>query len=191
MTLAQIGALNSLGEKIHRRDAIWQAEYVGRPSGELFRNIPEEQEHPKSMPLFQMTTEERLSADYRGAGLTVGPHPMAYHRSRLAAMGVMSASDLRRTPNGQTARVAGLVISRQRPGTAKGFLFLSIEDETGVSRVIAEPNFFDQHEALLSLGKFLQIKGTLQNQDNDISLKAFHVAPLAINAVDVQSHDFH
>lgn len=191
VTLAQIGALNSLGENIHRRDAIWQAEYAGRPSGELFREIPEEPKHRQSTPLFPMTTEERVAADYRGVGLTVGPHPMAYHRARLSATGVSSASELKRTPNGQTARIAGFVISRQRPATAKGFFFLSIEDETGVFRAIVEPDFFDQNEAVLSVGKVLQIEGTLQNQDNDISLKAFHVAPLSINAVNVQSHDFH
>jgi error-prone DNA polymerase len=189
--LAQIGALNSLGENIHRRDAIWQAEYAGRPSGELFKDVPEEQEYWKSTPLFQMTTEERLAADYQGTGVTVGPHPMAYHRRRLAGVGVTTASDLKRVPNGQIARIAGFVISRQRPGTAKGFFFLSIEDETGVFRAIFEPDLFDQYEALLSHGKFLQVEGILQNQDNDISLKAFAVMPLAVSAVAVQSHDFH
>jgi error-prone DNA polymerase len=189
--LAQIGALNSLGENIHRRDAVWQAEYAGRPAGELFKDVPEEQENWKSTPLFKMTTEERLSADYRGTGLTVGPHPMAYHRKRLEVSGVTSASNLSRIPNGQSARIAGFVISRQRPGTAKGFFFLSIEDETGVSRAIFEPDLFDQHEALLSVGKFLEVKGILQNQDHDISLKAFDVLPLAVNAVPTQSHDFH
>ena len=189
--LAQIGALNSLGENIHRRDAIWQAEYAGRPSGDLFKDVPEEQEYWKSTPLFQMTTEERLAADYQGTGVTVGPHPMAYHRRRLAGVGVTTASDLKRVPNGQIARIAGFVISRQRPGTAKGFFFLSIEDETGVFRAIFEPDLFDQYEALLSHGKFLQVEGILQNQDNDISLKAFAVMPLAVSAVAVQSHDFH
>jgi error-prone DNA polymerase len=176
--LAQIGALNSLGENIHRRDAIWQAEFAGRPSGDLFNDVPEEQEYWKSTPLFQMTTEERLAADYQGTGVTVGPHPMAYHRRRLAGAGVTTASALRRVPNGQIARMAGFVISRQRPGTAKGFFFLSIEDETGVFRAIFEPDLFDQYEALWSHGKFLQIEGILQNQDNDISLKAFAVMPL-------------
>jgi error-prone DNA polymerase len=189
--LAQIGALNSLGENIHRRDAIWQAEYAGRPSGDLFKDVPEEQEYWKSTPLFQMTTEERLAADYDGTGVTVGPHPMAYHRRRLAGVGVTTAVDLKRVENGQIARIAGFVISRQRPGTAKGFFFLSIEDETGVFRAIFEPDLFDRYEALLSHGKFLQVEGILQNHDNDISLKAFAVMPLAVSAVAVQSHDFH
>jgi error-prone DNA polymerase len=78
-----------------------------------------------------------------------------------------------------------------RPGTAKGFFFLSIEDETGVSRAIIDPDLFERHRALLSHGKFLQIEGSLQTQDNDISVKAFDVMPLAISAVPMQSHDFH
>ena len=94
-------------------------------------------------------------------------------------------------PNGQIAGIAGFVISRQRPGSAKGFFFLSIEDEAGVFRAIFEPDLFDQYEALLSHEKFLQVEGILQNQDNDISLKAFAVMPLAVSAVAVQSHDFH
>jgi error-prone DNA polymerase len=189
--LAQVGALNSLGETIHRRDALWQAEYAGRPSGDLFQEIPDEQEQWKATPLFQMTTEERLAADYRGTGLTVGPHPMSYQRKRLSEMGVQTASDLKRLPNGHHTRIAGFVIARQRPGTAKGFFFLSIEDETGVSRAIVEPDLFDKQRALLSHGKFLQVEGSLQNLDNDISLKAFAVTPLAMSAVDVRSHDFH
>jgi error-prone DNA polymerase len=191
VTLAQIGALNSLGEDIHRRDALWQAEYAGRPSGDLFKDIPEEQEYWKSTPLFKMTTEERLAADYHGTGLTLGRHPMSYHRERLANMGTISASALKRLPNGQRARIAGFVISRQMPGTAKGFFFLSIEDETGVSRAIIAPDLFDRHRALLSHGRFLEVEGCLQNIDNDISLKAFDVMPLAIYAVDVRSHNFH
>jgi error-prone DNA polymerase len=189
--LAQIGALNSLGEKIHRRDAVWQAEHAGRPSGSLFKDIPEEKEQWKSTPLFQMTTEERLAADYRGTGVTIGPHPMSYHRVSMTRMGVTPASGLKHLPDGQPARIAGFVISRQRPGTAKGFFFLSIEDETGVSRAIIDPDLFERHRALLSHGKFLQIEGSLQTQDNDISVKAFDVMPLAISAVSVQSHDFH
>jgi error-prone DNA polymerase len=168
-----------------------EAEYAGRPSGSLFKDIPEEQEHWKSTPLFQMTTEERLVADYRGTGLTVGRHPMSYHREILAGMGVSAACDLRFMPQGQHARIAGCVISRQRPGTAKGFGFLSIEDETGVSRAITHPDLFEKRRALVSYGKFLQIEGPLQNENGFVSVKASEVLPLAISAADVRSHDFH
>jgi error-prone DNA polymerase len=189
--LAQIGALNSLGDTTHRRDALWQAEYAGRPSGSLFKDIPEEQEQWKSAPLFQMTTEERLVADYRGTGVTVGRHPVSYHREMLSRMGVTTASDLRFMPQGHRARIAGCVISRQRPGTAKGFGFLSIEDETGVSRAIIHPDLFEKERALVSYGKFLQIEGRLQNENGLVSIRASEVLLLTITAADVRSHDFH
>jgi error-prone DNA polymerase len=191
VVLAQIRALNSLGEKIHRRDALWQAEYAGRPSGVLFKKLPEEQEQCNSTPLFQMTTEERLVADYHGTGLTVGPHPMRYHRERLNAMGITQASGLVHLPDGHRTVIAGCVIARQRPGTAKGFVFLSIEDETGISNAIIHPDLYEKRRALVSYGKFLQVEGPLQNQDNVISVKATDVMPLAISAADVRSHDFH
>jgi error-prone DNA polymerase len=106
-------------------------------------------------------------------------------------MGVTPASGLKLLPDGQPAHISGFVISRQRPGTAKGFFFLSIEDETGVSRTIINPDLFEKHRALLSHGKFLQIAGTVQTQDNGFSVKAFDEMTLAISAVPVQSHDFH
>jgi error-prone DNA polymerase len=120
--LAKIGALNSLGEVTHRRDALWQVEYAGRAAGPLLDELPE-QETARS-PLRQMTIEERLVADFSGTGVTVGRHPMAFHRAELRKMGILAACDLAALPHGQAARIAGLVIARQRPGTAKGFVFL-------------------------------------------------------------------
>jgi error-prone DNA polymerase len=116
---------------------------------------------------------------------------MSYHREMLSGMGVTTASDLRLLPQGQRARIAGRVISRQRPGTAKGFGFLSIEDETGVSRAIIHPDLFEKERALVSYGKFLQIEGPLQNENGLVSIRASEVLPLTITTVDVRSHDFH
>ena len=116
---------------------------------------------------------------------------MSYHREMLAGMGVSAASDLRFMSQGQRARIAGCVISRQRPGTAKGFGFLSIEDETGVSRAIIHPDLFEKERALVSYGKFLQIEGRLQNENGLVSVKATDVLPLEITGADVRSHDFH
>ncbi len=126
--LAEIGALNSL-DKIHRRDALWQAQRAILPVGPLLEPL-EEKGQPS--PLAPMNTEERLWADYRGTGLTIGRHPMAYRRAEMDALGVTRAIDLARVPNGRLVRIAGSVIVRQRPGTANGFVFLSMEDETGV-----------------------------------------------------------
>jgi error-prone DNA polymerase len=194
--LAKIGALNSLGENIHRRDALWQVEYAGRPTGPLLRDLPEQDEVTGGVmnnesPLARMTVEERLAADFHGTGVTVGPHPMVYHRDALSRMGIVCARDLEKFEDGRKTRIAGCVIARQRPGTAKGFVFLSLEDETGISNAIVTPAVYEQYRRIVTYGKFLLIEGKLQNQENVISVKADVVRPLEIGDVDVRSHDFH
>ena len=174
--------------KLHRRDALWQIERAVRDAGPLFDGLPEPD---TNSPLRPMDQEERLVADFRGTGMTVGPHPMAYHRSRMDAMGIHKASDLSRIPNGQHLRIGGCVICRQRPGTAKGFVFLSIEDETGVANAIINPDLFQKNRLLLSSAQFLMVEGTLQNQDNVISVKADRVLPLSITRAETSSHDFY
>ena len=142
-TLADIGALNAFTHD--RRSALWQVERAVRPAGELFQ----EGEHDRGeiAPLAPMNPDERLQADYAGMGLTIGPHPMALHRSTLALRGVLRASDLPQARDGRRVRVAGMVITRQRPGTAKGFVFLTLEDETGISNVIIRPDLFDRQRS--------------------------------------------
>jgi error-prone DNA polymerase len=215
-TLSEIGALNSIGnlprrhretEKpnnrssriistpclrgapaFHRRDALWQIERAVRNSGPL---LDELSEPDANSPLLPMNPEERLVADFRGTGMTVGPHPMAYHRARLQAMGIHKASELSGIPDGQFLRIAGCVICRQRPGTAKGFVFLSIEDETGVANAIVTPDLFQKNRLLLSSAQFLMVEGILQNQDNVISVKAKRVLSLSITRAETSSHDFY
>jgi error-prone DNA polymerase len=196
--LAKIGALNSLGENIHRRDALWQVEYAGRPAGPLLQDLPEEEQNPqqdlsrnKMSPLAPMTVQERLAADFHGTGVTVGPHPMAYHRDALSRMGIVCARDLGKFQNGRKMRIAGCVIARQRPGTAKGFVFLSLEDETGISNAIVTPDVYEQYRRVVTYGKFLWIEGRLQNQENVVSVKADLVRLLEVSEVEVRSHDFH
>ena len=138
-----------------------------------------------------MTTEERLTADFHGTGMTVGPHPMAYHRADLKKQGIRSAIELPKLRNGTTVRVAGSVIARQRPGTAKGFVFLSMEDETGIANAIITPQIFQENRATIVQHQFLLIEGTLQNQENVISVKAQSIWPLLITRAETQSHDFH
>ncbi len=187
--LARIGALNSLGEVGHRRDALWQVEYAGRPAGPLLNELPEQPTGPS--PLMQMTIEERLVADFSGTGVTIGKHPMAFHRARLEEMGILAASELAGLPHGRMARIAGCVIARQRPGTAKGFVFLSIEDETGIANAIITPAVYEQFKQVVVYEKFLWIEGELQNQESVISVKAHTIGPLAISGAEVHSHDFH
>ena len=149
-TLADIGALNAFTNE--RRSALWQVERAVRPAGELFdgesddpttRQSPDS-EIPTSARCAPMNDDERLQADYAGMGLTIGPHPMALRRDELALRGVLRAADLPRRADGRRVRVAGMVITRQRPGTAKGFVFLTLEDETGISNVIIRPDLFDR-----------------------------------------------
>jgi error-prone DNA polymerase len=215
--LASIGALNSIGcareeellanldsarqagskRRLHRRDALWQVERAVRFTGPLLEGIPE---NDTASPLVPMTPEERLVADFRGSGLTVGPHPMAYRRPDLERAHVLSIKELEQVPNGTYVRTAGCVIARQRPGTAKGFVFLSLEDETGIGNAIISPDVMDQNRILIQSEKFLLLEGVLQNQEGVISVKVNRLAPMreayAVDTVDVtdadvRSHDFH
>jgi len=212
--LASIGALNPIGcatskdvpeqidstrskHRLHRRDALWQVERAARFAGPLLEGIPE---MDTASPLLPMTQEERLVADFHGTGLTVGPHPMAYRREDLKRAHVLSAKELAQVTTGRRVRTAGCVIARQRPGTAKGFVFLSLEDETGISNAILTPDIMDRYRVVITSEKFLLLEGVLQNQDGVISVRVERVAPLreayATEAVDitdaeVKSHDFH
>jgi error-prone DNA polymerase len=217
IVLADIGALNFLNSdhRIHRRDALWQVERASRRTGPLLESIePGVGEPAKShqgdrtdsglaggpdakkntnttSPLAQMTSEERLIADFHGTGMTTGPHPMAYYRGAMNAMGVMRAADLAHIHDGTYVRVAGAVICRQRPGTAKGFVFLSLEDETGISNVIITPDMFDQNRLAVVAGKFVLVEGRLQNVDNVVSVKTARIEALPVSGAAVTSHDFH
>ena len=207
-TLAEIGALNSIPGPSgtfghHRRSALWQIERAVRPSGELFK-----EEHDSGLrlptatadrrpptadcsgPLRPMTAPERLLADYAGTSLTIGPHPMALRRAELALRGVLRARDLPQGRQGRRVRVAGAVITRQRPGTAKGFVFLTLEDETGIANIIVRPDLFTEQRAAIVEAPYLLVEGTLQLQEGVTSIKAERVIPLTGNSPEPQSHDF-
>jgi error-prone DNA polymerase len=145
----------------------------------------------EASPLAPMTPDERLVADFHGTGLTVGPHPLAYRRAELEALGVKPASALERLPGGRSVRVAGAVIVRQRPGTAKGFVFLSLEDETGIANAILTPDIFERYRVLVLRERFLLVEGRLQNQDGVVSVKVEHLLPLTASRAAVASHDFY
>jgi error-prone DNA polymerase len=141
-------------------------------------------------PLARMNTDERLYADYHGTGLTIGKHPMAYRRPEMNALRVTRAIDLAQIPNGRLVRIAGSVVVRQRPGTAKGFVFLSMEDETGIMNAIITPSTFDRFKFAVLGERFLLIDGVLQNQDGVISVKAARIQGLQAGAA-AESHDFY
>jgi error-prone DNA polymerase len=204
----------------HRRSALWQIERAVRPSGELFKEedsalgIPAsgsvqsaatlthstsdrrpttaERRRPAAGegPLQPMTPPERLLADYAGMSLTIGPHPMALRRAELALRGVLRARDLPGGRHGRRVRVAGAVITRQRPGTAKGFVFLTLEDETGIANIIVRPDLFTEQRSAIVGAPYLLIEGTLQLQEGVTSIKAERVIPLTGDSPQPQSHDF-
>jgi error-prone DNA polymerase len=196
--LAESGALNFVGGKqgFHRRDALWQIERVSRQAGQLLEGCEETGDGIDSAniafsPLEAMTSEDRLVADFRNTGMTVGPHPLSYHREHLKHSGVLSAVELQHVADGTHVRVAGSVIARQRPGTAKGFVFLSMEDETGIANAIITPQLFQKEHITIVHQQFLLVEGRLQNQDNVISVKAERIQPLGLTRAETTSHDFH
>jgi error-prone DNA polymerase len=139
-----------------------------------------------------MNPTERMVADYDGTGVTVGWHPMAHCRSELRRMQVFPASHLRHVRNGTKARIAGCVIARQRPGTAHGFIFLSLEDETGIRNAIIDPDLYEQNRSLVTYGKILLIEGILQNVDKVVHIRTHRVAELTIDAqLALKSHDYY
>jgi len=204
-TLAEIGALNAFG--YHRREALWQIEKAIRPAGELYEGLdtraddiePAERASERdtsssasdTCPLQPMSVTERLVADYTGTHLTIGPHPMALRRRELSLRGVLRAIDLPRERQGRRIRVAGTVITRQRPGTAKGFVFLTLEDETGISNIIVRPDVFARERVVILQEPFLLVEGVLQNQENVTAVRAERVEGIAGVSIDVGSHDFY
>ena len=142
-------------------------------------------------PLAPMTPDERVVADYAGTGLTIGPHPIAFRRQELALRGVLRAIDLPRARNGRRVRVAGTVITRQRPGTAKGFVFLTLEDETGVANIIVRPDVFAADRVTILERPFLLVEGVLQLQAGVTSVKAERFHDFAFGEATPESHDFY
>jgi error-prone DNA polymerase len=187
--LAEIGALNKIGGiGLQRRDALWQVEKAAHKVGPLLHGIIEQD---TTSPLTQMDVEERLVADYRGTGLTTGPHPMFYQRAELRKANVKSSAELKVTANGKKATIAGAVITRQRPGTAKGLIFMTLEDETGTGRIVIMPDFYEKNRKAILEPKFVKVSGTVQNHDGVVHLRAEQIEPLMISAAQVASHDFH
>ncbi len=182
-TLAELGALGSLG--LTRRAALWQAARVGRPAGPLLAGEPDS----GPSPLAEMTAVEETVADFRGSSLTTGVHPMAHLRGSLKRNGVVRTADLGRFPRGTRLRTAGAVIVRQRPGTAKGVLFITVEDESGMAQAILSPELFREKRSLVVGAAGLVVEGVLETKDGSLSIRAEKLWPLA-GLARGESHDF-
>ena len=186
-TLAEIGALNALAE--HRREAMWRVEEA--PPELLFARAEQSPHSDRSeTPLLPMTLPERVQADFEGMNLTTGPHPMKLLRAEFPH--AWRASEMAQARHGSIVQIAGNVICRQRPGTAKGFVFISLEDETGVSNAIVTPDLFEKLRLLITEEPFLLIEGQVQNTDGVTLVKAKRIAPIAhAQLAGSASHDFH
>ena len=182
--LAHVGALASLG--LSRRAALWQVSEVGGRRGPLFADLPPEDDSP----LDEMEPLDKTVADYAGLHLTTGPHLMACVREEMDRRGVVPTAALDDREDGEVVRVAGAVIVRQRPGTAKGFVFLTLEDETGTVQAIIRPDLFREHRPFIVSTPVLLVEGTLQKQDGTISVRARRFEAVNADAA-VASHDFH
>jgi error-prone DNA polymerase len=194
--LAAVGAFGALGGT--RRQALWQVESLGR-SGPLFSGV-EGQAEPgdDGAALPEMSAFDEMIADMRHTGVNTGVHPVTFAREHLRSQGIVTAAALASIADGRRARVAGIVIVRQRPGTAKGFVFVTIEDETGFANAIVTPQRFAAHrQDILRLGAMI-IEGVVQNRDGVVTLKAEGFKPMPgatapsspMTTLDI-SHDFH
>jgi error-prone DNA polymerase len=190
--LAELGALNCLPKDKsdrHRRGALWQAELALQPVGDLLEPAAEEN---VAAPLEPMTPGQRTHADFSNSGLTIGKHPMSYYRERMRDMGVMDAATAKAQRDGILLKVGGCVITRQRPGTAKGFVFLSLEDETGIVNIIVQPDLFERRREVCTTSPYVVVKGVLQSITGVISVKAGEIEELTFrDAAVMKSHDFH
>ena len=210
-TLAELGALNCFAQ--HRRSAMWKVEEtlhddllgsaqpalsVSRMGDSRAVRAPDiicgadgaARRPYQESPLPPMTLPERVQADYETMNLTTGPHPMKLLRASLPD--AWRASDLIHARNGATIQIAGNVICRQRPGTAKGFVFISLEDETGVSNAIVHPDLFERMRLLITEEAFLSIEGEVQNSEGVVLIKAREMKPLMHEGLaGSASHDFH
>jgi len=184
--LAEVGAFSSLGQT--RRSALWQVSALDGRRPPLAQAM---QPDPGESPLPEMTLSERYVADYRGAGMTVGRHPLAMRRAELAARGILSAAELARVRDGALVRVGGAVIVRQRPYTAKGMCFMTLEDETGFANVAVAPQAFELQRAVITGSALLEVEGRAQARDGVVTVLAGRCAALFATAPVPPSRDFH
>ncbi|MCC6996357.1 MAG: error-prone DNA polymerase [Deltaproteobacteria bacterium] len=189
-TLAEIGAFAELGAR--RREALWQLQALWPLRDGLFAAAGAEAEREAApAPLPEMDALERTLADYRGTSMTVGPHPMRLRRDELARLGVLPAAGLSQRRNGELVRIGGVVIVRQRPGTAKGVVFVTLEDETGISNAIVMPEVFERDRRVIVTSAVLIVEGVLQVRDGTHLVRAQRFQAVPALGAEAGSRDFH
>ncbi|MEM1247751.1 MAG: error-prone DNA polymerase [Acidobacteriota bacterium] len=187
-SLAAIGALLSLGDQgraLSRREALWQVARAAKHRGPLLTELPD----TAPSPLPEMSLFEETLTDFAVTDLTAGRHPMEYYREQLKKRGILSAAELDGVEPERRVKTAGSVIVRQRPGTAKGLLFITLEDETGMSQAVVMPQLLKEHRTVIVGSAGLVVEGILQKRDGSLSVKADKFWPID-QLSRVPSHDF-
>ena len=191
--MKKLAAADAFGSvDVPRRGAAWDAAALDDHPAPLFADLfPAPADAPAFPP---MAAPQETMADYAATGLTLKAHPLAHLRPRLSRRGVATAADLRDDPlrdlrHGRRARVAGLVLVRQRPGTASGVLFLTLEDETGVANLIVKPDTFERHKPAARSAALLLAEGVVQRQGAVVHLLADRLRDLSGLLAELRGDD--
>jgi error-prone DNA polymerase len=186
--LAEAGAFDTLWP--NRRSALWELLKHTRGAAGPLAPLPSDR---RPAPVPALAPVELTEADYRVTGLSPGGHPLRHLRGLLHEQGVITAADLRRRRDGDWVTVAGMVICRQRPQTAKGFCFVTLEDETGTVNVVVTPKLFEANRRVVVRSPLLLVRGILQEEQTVLNVRArtFAAPDPTGGAAFAESHDFH
>jgi error-prone DNA polymerase len=189
--LAKADAFGSL--KLNRRASLWRAlvPIEAKGSRPLFDNLPADNEPTVELPT--MDDRQEVFDDYRSIGLSLKAHPVSFFRGQLDQLDIVPAAKLAELKDGRFVRVAGLVLVRQRPGTAKGITFVTLEDETGVANLIIRMDVWERFYTVARTAPAYVASGRLQNQQGVIHVLVSRLENLsdAVNKLRSQSRDFH
>jgi len=205
--LSLAGALN-FGNTVHRRQALWESELAIQPEGTLFetsvssphvskgstlngdrhRALTDVRATDTQSPfLHRMEGLQLIEADIRKTGISIGKHPMAFIRDEMKKRGVLSAIEARDLNKNDIVSVAGAVIIRQRPMTAKNVVFLTLEDETGFANFVVLPDMYERYREAITQNDFLIVRGIFEERG---MLRAVHFTPIEASVAKIESHDF-
>jgi error-prone DNA polymerase len=188
--LARAGALASLG--LSRRRAVWEAmQSLDKPASRpLLDDLADDiEDAADALGLEPMTEQEEVIADYRTGGLSLAGHPLAFERPRLAAGGVLEIAAANAAPEGRRVRVAGIALCRQRPATAKGMIFLTIEDETAAANIVVRPDVWAAADHAARRAAVLVVEGRIQRRAAVVHVVATRLASVVGLATADAAHN--
>jgi error-prone DNA polymerase len=185
--LAEADAFQTLG--LDRRQALWAIRGLSDTRLPLFDTVPAEPDPEPEVALKAMTAGRQVVEDYRSVGLSLRRHPVSFLRSDLAAHRIVRCADLVTIRDGRRVEVAGIILVRQRPGSARGVLFVTIEDETGHANLILWPSVFEAQRSLVLTASMIACRGKLQKEGEVIHVIAEHLTDLSSLLCSVGERD--